>query len=66
MQRGWRMIVDPGASVRLEHEGLVVHPFEVVRELTEGVTSPEAWRALVIDGGLAELDLGACATPATR
>jgi len=65
-QRGWRMTVEPGASVRLEHEGLVVHPFAVVHELSEGVTTPEAWRTLVIGSGIGDLDLGDCAAPATR
>jgi len=47
-------------------EGLVVHPFAVVHELSEGVTTPEAWRTLVIGTGIGDLDLGGCAAPATR
>jgi hypothetical protein len=53
-------VVRPGQAVRLEHDGAVLHPFDMVSALASGTMSAEAWRQLCTEAGIADCKLRAC------
>jgi hypothetical protein len=57
VSRGWTLHADPGDDVTLEHDGVVLSPFTLYSDLEEKKLTPDQWRALCIQAGIADLDL---------
>jgi Zn-dependent protease with chaperone function len=58
-RNGWKLQVFPGDDVICEWKDAVIKPFDIVPKLASGELTPEAWRELCVDYGIADLDLGA-------
>jgi Zn-dependent protease with chaperone function len=57
VSRGWTLRADPGDDVTLEHDGVVLSPFTLYSDLEEKKLTPDQWRALCVQAGIADLDL---------
>ena len=56
--RGWVVEALPGDEVRLIQDETTIKPFSVVEGLVSGAMSPDEWRSLTEETGIADVDLG--------
>jgi heat shock protein HtpX len=57
-RHGWHLEVLPGDDVVCECKGITIKPFDIVPRLASGELTPDAWHALCVGAGIADLDLG--------
>jgi heat shock protein HtpX len=57
-RNGWELQVLPGDDVVCECKGTTIKPFDIVPKLASGELTPDAWHALCVGAGIANLDLG--------
>jgi hypothetical protein len=62
-RRGWVVDASPGESVAVSADGVVIKPFQVMRDLLDGRMSGEAWRRTCEEAGIGGIDLGDAADP---
>jgi heat shock protein HtpX len=57
-RNGWKLQVLPGDDTVCEYKEAIIKPFDIVPKLVSGELTPEAWRELSVDYGIADLNLG--------